>query len=242
VSVRAGLLWIVLTSPAVPAVALAAPDGTGEPATTDEPVDLTQPSQPPAATPPGAGDEAPPIGAAERRCGFTIGLLGGGHLGTARGYPNDALKIDREEFLTDVGFAGGGVGELFVGIALADWMVFGLGFAYGGTLSSDHESRFGAMAFRIDAFPAYPAGGAFRDLGLMLEAGLGMTNTDVAADERRVIDSGLASRVAIGAFYEGIRLWKISMGPYAAADVMFSSSVTQPAAWIGWRSVLYAGP
>jgi hypothetical protein len=241
VGVRAGLLWIAIASPAVPVVALAEPDDAKESAA-DEPVDLTAAPPASASTPPVEGEQGPLIGPAERRCGFTLGLLGGGHLGTARGYPNDALKIDREEFLTDVGFAGGGVGELFVGIALADWIVFGLGFAVGGTRSSDHESGFGAMAFRIDAFPAYGAGGAFRDLGLMLEAGLGITNTDVAADERRVIESGAASRVAIGAFYEGIRLWKISMGPYAAADVMFSTSVTQPAAWIGWRSVLYAGP
>lgn len=245
---RTFLLSIALGSPAAAPVAFAAPPpetrAEAAPKVGDEPevegeaaVDLTAPAPPPPTEP------APDASAvAERRCGFTIGLLGGGHLGTARGYPNDALKIDREEFLTDVGFAGGGLGELYVGIALADWMVFGLGFAYGGTLSADHESAFGGLAFRIDAFPAYAAGGVFEDLGLMVEAGFGITNTDLSADGTRVIESGAASRVAVGAFYEGIRLWKLSMGPYVAADVMFSQSVTQPAAWIGWRTALYAGP
>ncbi len=178
----------------------------------------------------------------ERRCGFALGLSLGPFVGTATGYPNDSLKIDREAYETDVGFAGGGAGGSWIGVAITDWFVFGLGGMGGRLFSADHTTTYGAFAFHIDAFPAYSAGGPWRDLGLMLDVGLGLTWSQKKDGEDKLIDSGGASRIAFGGFYEGIRLWKLSMGPFAAADVMFSPSAMRPAAWAGWRTAFYAGP
>jgi hypothetical protein len=179
----------------------------------------------------------------ERRCGFSVGLAGGGHLGHSVGYPNDALKIGRDEFETDTGVAGGGGGVLWVGIAVTDWIAFGVGFGGGSLFSSDHRTGFGGLVFHLDAFPAFGAGGAWRDLGLSLQAGVGSTSTTPTEDEEnKLIDSGGASRFGVTLFYEGIRFWKISTGPYAGYDMTWSQSAFQPLAALGWRTAFYAGP
>jgi hypothetical protein len=179
----------------------------------------------------------------ERRCGFSFGLAGGGMLGNAVGYPDDALKIGRDAYETDTGVAGGGGGVLWVGIAVTDWLAFGVGFGGGQLFSSEHRTGFGGLVFHLEAFPAFGAGGAWRDLGLLFEAGVGgSTTTPAEDDENKVIDSGGASRLAFGVFYEGIRFWKFSTGPYAAYDMTWSQSAFQPAGMLGWRTAFYAGP
>ncbi len=205
----------------------------------EAPVDLSAPAPPP---PPSVAEEdswlsADPV----RRCGFALGLSVGGMLGTASGYPNDALKIDRDGFETDIGFGYGGQVGLYLGIALADWFVLGLGPSIGQLRASAHDTGFFAGSFHIDAFPAFGAGGVWRDLGLTIDAGLGMLET-TDADEVVRIESGFGSRLAMGVVWEGVRAWKLSMGPYAAADLMWSPSSMRPTASLGWRTTFYAGP
>ena len=50
------------------------------------------------------------------------------------------------------------------------------------------------------------------------------------------------SRLAMGVVWEGVRAWMLSMGPYVAADMMWSPSSLRPATWFGWRTTFYAGP
>ncbi|MEM9695244.1 MAG: hypothetical protein AAGA56_22060, partial [Myxococcota bacterium] len=177
-----------------------------------------------------------------RRCGFTFGLLVGSALGGLSGFENDALRIDRDEFRTTVDFAAGFSGHLYVGIALTDWITFGAGFGLGGMQGSDTQTNFNAFTFRIESFPRFGLGGQWRELGLMFDAGLGSSTTAIRETEDEVIQSGLASRFGAGLFWEGIQAWKLSMGPFAAFDSMFSQSVEQYQAWLGWRTAFYAGP
>ena len=179
---------------------------------------------------------------AERRGGFAVGLVGGGMIGGATGFPNDALKIDRDEFRTDTGASFGGAGSLWVGGALSDWLVFGVGGHGGALVNGDYSTTFGALAFHVDVFPAYAAGGVWQDIGLMLEPGVGLSDTKRKDDDSLVVESGGGSRLSLGLFYDGFRLSKISTGPIAAFDMMWSPSSFRPTGWIGWRTALYTSP
>ncbi len=203
-------------------------------------IDLTGPPAPePAPEEETSWLEAP----SERRCGFTFGLAAGANLGAVSGFPNDAVQIGRSELEVDTGFAGGGSGVAWVGLAPTDWFAFGGEFSYGRLASSNHDTGFGAGSFRIDAFPLFGLGDAWRDVGLNVSAGLAIsTTTQRDGGEDPVIDSSLASRFSAGVFYEGIRLWKISMGPAISYDGIWSPSVFQPTVWVGWRTAFYAGP
>jgi hypothetical protein len=133
------------------------------------------------------------------------------------------VKINRFQYFTDIGFAGGGQGAGFVGIALVDWLVFAVEGHGGREFSADHETTFFGGGFHIDAFPLFPLGGELEELGVTFSAGVGISNTVLADNpDEAAIQSGGASRINVGVFYEGIRLW--------------------PSAWIGWRTALYAGP
>jgi len=205
----------------------------------DAPVDLSEPPATAVPEPSVSWRTAP----AERRCGFTFGLSIGGMLGEAEGFPNDARKIDRLAYYTQTGVAGGGQLGNWFGIAMADWFVFGLGGHYGALYSGELRTTFGGGDFHIDVFPAYLLGGPWRELGLTLEAGVSVsTTTQTDATATQLIQSGGASRVGAGVFYEGFRLWKLSMGPFASFDQIWSSSAYRPTAWIGWRTALYVGP
>jgi hypothetical protein len=213
---------------------------SAEEADTDQPVDLSEPAP---ATPEPQPEESSPLDTHDRRCGFTFGLVGGGMLGSVEGFPNDSVKINRFEYFTDIGFAGGGQGAGFVGIALVDWLVFGVEGHGGRVFSSDHRTTFFGGGFHIDAFPLFPLGGELEELGVTLSAGVGISNTVRADDpEQADIQSGGASRINLGLFYEGFRLWKLSMGPFISYDQIWSQSAWRPSAWIGWRTALYAGP
>ncbi len=206
---------------------------------TDGPVDLTEPApEPEEPAEETSWLEAP----SERRCGFTLGLGAGANLGGVSGFPNDAVKIGRSEFEVDTGFAGGGSGVIWVGLAPTDWIVFGAAFNYGRLKASDHDTGFGSFGLHLDAFPLFVLGGPWRDIGVQFGAGFGVSTTTEGDIEDPVIDSSIASRLSAGLFYEGIRAWKLSMGPFVSYDGMWSPSIFQPTAWVGWRTALYAGP
>ena len=178
----------------------------------------------------------------ERRCGFAFGVTPSAMLGAATGYPNNALLIGRDEYYTNTGFSAGGAASVWLGVAVADGLVVGVGGQMGVMMNEQHRSEFGGLAFHIDAFPLFGLGGPWRELGVALEVGLSGTTTKNIDTDVTSIDAGLGSRVAVGAFYEGVRLWKLSMGPYLAADTIFSQSARTPTLSIGWRTAFYGGP
>jgi hypothetical protein len=237
----AALVLVLVSSPARAAEPLREDAPKEDAPKDDEAVDLSGAPEPA----PAAEEEdtswldAP----AERRCGFSVGLAAGGFLGSASGYPNDALKVDREEFLAETGFAGGPSGSLWVGVALADWVVIGLGGHGGRLFSADHVGTFGSIDLHVDVFPAFGAGGAWQDLGLLFEGGVGFLDVTSPDDtETTLIEASFGSRMSVGAFWEGIRAWKLSMGPFAAFDYVWSPNASRPAAFVGWRTALYAVP
>jgi hypothetical protein len=179
----------------------------------------------------------------ERRASFTLGIMGSAMLGESEGFPNDALKIDRLDHYTQTGAAGGGQLSIYAGVAASDWLVFGLGGQYARMVTGELDNKSYGGYFHVDLFPGWPLGGEWREFGLYLDAGVAFTNTTTFDDpDFELVESGGASRVAVGAFYEGVRLWKLSMGPFVGYDQIWSQSAFRPSGMLGWRTALYAGP
>lgn len=202
-------------------------------------VDLTTPTPEPEPEP---EPFHPMFSPSVRRCGFTVGLNLGVGIGSVSGFPNDAKLVGNDDFRTTE-FALGVIPEVYVGGALLDWFVMGASLGMGPVLGADHTGGFFNMGVHIDVFPAFALGDEFQDLGIMLNAGIGQVQVAENSDpDFNVIDSSLGGHLGIGMFYEGIEFWKISMGPYAAFDTVFSASAARPMAWVGWRTAFYGGP
>lgn len=184
----------------------------------------------------------PELLAAERRSGFMVGTALAGALGGASGYPNDANKVDREEFYTNTGISPGAAGMVWIGGAITDWISIGLGVTYGALFPSDQRVAGGSIELHVEAFPAWSLGGPWRELGAYVLTGAGLATVELAEGSDPLVDTGGASRIGFGVFYEGIRVWQISMGPLAGGDVLWSPTGLRPMALLGWRTVLYAGP
>jgi hypothetical protein len=107
-------------------------------------------------------------------------------------------------------------------------------------MGSSKASAFGVVA-HVEAFPLFSLGGALRDLGVLVDAGLGTASvTDGSGN--KVVDGAATSMFGGGFFYEGLRAWKTAHGPFVRADYVWSDTASHPAFFIGWRSELYARP
>jgi hypothetical protein len=178
----------------------------------------------------------------EYRGGFAVGIVMGLGLGASNGFPADSAKIGRADFYTESGLGLAGMGGLWIGGALSDWLTFGLGGGYSNILQADTKNPAPYGFFSVDVYPLYPLGDAWRDLGLMTQVGLAFARTDDAETDERLIDGNGASYVFAGAAWEGIQLWKIKMGPFLGAHYTFSQTMRRPAAMLGFRTTLYTLP
>jgi hypothetical protein len=203
----------------------------------------------PAASPSSDADKLPfsqrpiPI---TRRAGFTVGLQFAGAAGNVSGYPIDIDKR-KPQNLTDTHGSFGGLGTVWLGGAITDWLVVGAGLTgfhlEGGSTVVDGFT----IGFHTELFPLFSLGGIFRDLGVGLDTATGQVTGEMAnkpsGDAGKqiapVIDSGGAARVGASLFYDGLRLWKLSAGPYASFDYTWSPTLTQPLFVLGLRGVLY---
>lgn len=177
---------------------------------------------------------------ATRRGGFTGGFTIGGALGTGAGYPNDVKKIGREAFYTETGVAAGGIGMVWAGAALTDWFNFSLGLGMATLLTDTTERTAVTLAFRVEAFPLFTLGDRWRDLGVMIETGTG-TDSIVSNDDQEVIlaEGSAPSRLAIGAFFEAFRPWKLAIGPYVSYGYSFGETIRAGEVALGLRTVIY---
>ena len=214
-------------------------------------------AKPPADAPPPkpvAGDPIVPVdGAAKEkpdwetarathRSGFVVGLSLGSGIAAFSGYPNDSRKIGLASHYTETGASVGGTFSLWIGGALSDWFTFGVGFTGGSMpLLSDQKAASGGLIFHIEAYPLFPMGKRWRDLGVMFDAGTGSATVTPMDSEKKLIDSGSASLISGGPFYEGFKLWKLKGGPFVQGSYMWSDSVRRPAVFFGWRTSLYTG-
>lgn len=177
----------------------------------------------------------------ERRSSFAMGLSIGASLGSVAGFPNDPTKIGLAGSYTDTGIGAGYGGRFWVGVALRDFLTFGLFFNSIGLDAGDKVFLSGTIGLHTEIFPAYALGGPFRDLGLAVETGTGLGIVTPSNDQNTIlVDGGLASSIGLGVFYEGLRLGKKGgMGPFVSYDYMFNTSIRGGAFVLGWRTALY---
>jgi hypothetical protein len=202
-------------------------------------------AEPPAQAPPPAPEDpskAWETARATRRSGFVIGIALQGGFGALSGYPADTKKIGVDAYYSTTGIAPAIGGFAWIGGALTDWFVFGVGGGTGRVFVRDREAFAFNILFHIEAFPLFPLGGALRDLGVMLNVGTGQVTLHVTGRERAIVDSGVSSVLGGGVFWEGIRLWRVAMGPFVLGNYQWSSAADWPALFVGWRTSLYTGP
>jgi hypothetical protein len=177
--------------------------------------------------------EAPPP---ERRDGFTAGLTYNVGFGSTVGYPNKLGQIGNAAYEQNVNGFGGGY-TLWLGAALRDWFTWGLGLSAQG-VQDEFTSGGGAFVVRLEGFPLFPFGGAYRDLGIFANFGAG-TAVILDKDEEIVADGGAVSVLQAGAFYEPWSFWSMATGPTVQYSYQYSQSITVHMVTAGWRLAYY---
>ncbi len=217
----------------VSSVVAAEPPGTGA----SSPGQERAPLAPSTVTREPSEPEAAPAG---RRSGFSAGFAGGLTLGQVQGYPNDVTKIGEPEFEVNTGASVNSGGAFWIGGALADWLTLGVG-AIGGSIDGNGlTASGGSLQFRIETFPLFHQGGAWRDLGVVFTAGTG--GYEVERDGEGVAEGAGTSVVGGGVFFEPWRFWRFATGPEIEYVHHFSRSLSAHMLVLGWRMAFYAGP
>jgi hypothetical protein len=175
-----------------------------------------------------------------RRSDLTLGVGAGLDVGRARGYPNEIDKIDNRDYKADTRNTLGGGGSVWLGVAFTDWLTFALGASSINLASSDLTGSGTGFMFRLEAFPLFSQGGAFRDLGIFGNFGVGLLKIKAGSDEKA--DGGTMSLIGAGAFYEAWRLGPIALGPMVEYTHLFSQSAKLDSTLYGARVALYTGP
>jgi len=166
--------------------------------------------------------------------------MGGLSSSTARGYPNDVAKIGLPEYEAHAGVGVSVGGALWIGGSLADWLSLGVGMVGGSTKSGGLMSSGAAFSVRIESFPLFYRGGAWRDAGLLLTAGLG--GQSIKRGKETLAQGEGTSAVGAGVFYEPWRWWHLSFGPQLEYNHQFSRSMSAHTLVLGVRTVFYGGP
>jgi hypothetical protein len=233
----AGAAALALSLAFAPSAALAEGNATG----TQQSGDSLAPQAGPLPLAPGA---LPPweTEPRTRRSGFMVGTMLGFGVSSIAGFPNDVSEINLASYYTVTGVRPTSAFSLWLGAALSDWLDFGVGFSGGGMFATgDNQATAGGLIFHVEAFPFFPLGGRWRDLGVIFDAGTGTASVAPKTDTTdKLVDSGSASSLGLGAFYDGLRFWRIGSGPALFGNYMWSDSVRRPAIFLGWRMAFYA--
>jgi hypothetical protein len=190
----------------------------------------------------GDADENYDPGKSVRRSGFTFGVTNGFMFGVASGYPNEAEKVGIGRYEARTGAMGGFGGAFWLGGALRDWFVFGVGLSAASLGGKDASySPGGAFVLHAEGFPLFYKGGPFQDLGLVGEVGIGSRTIQLAS--RKAADGGSTSFVSLGVLYEPLRIGRhFSGGPIVQIAHEFSESIEATYAVLGIRIAYYGGP
>lgn len=218
---------------------------------------------PPPATPVDPVAEKAPD---SHRSGFALNLSFGNGIASVVGYPNDPNKIGYARYYYESGARPGGMNSLWLGGAITDWFVFGVGFAGGGLQFTGKTTvATGGLIFHAETFPLYFRGGGWRDVGILFDAGLGSaTITDDGVKSRpvdvstpsmsrppvlyfsqpknKLVDGGSASQLGIGVFYEAAKVWRVRIAPMIYANYIWSDTVRRPGLFFGVHATLYSKP
>ncbi|MGC4090976.1 MAG: hypothetical protein QM756_24500 [Polyangiaceae bacterium] len=176
---------------------------------------------------------------AERRSGFTASAGLGLGLGVASGYPNSIEKQNDPAYESSIGAGFGSLSSLWIGGALRDWFIFGLGMSGYGASSGKLKASGGTFILHVEAFPLWSLGGRFRDLSMFTEFGAGGVTIEGGPEKA---DGGLLSSIGLGASYELFRWGHFALGPTLTSNYLYSDSMTAYGVFAGVRTTFYGGP
>jgi hypothetical protein len=179
---------------------------------------------------------------AERRSDFVAGVGLGLAVGNAVGYPNQAGKIGDPEYEADTGFAVGYDALVWIGGARKDWFTVGLGFTSAELAGNDLVAPGWAFVLRVETYPLFYQGGFWQDFGLYAHFGAGSVTIRDQEEQEQVANGGALSLVGIGSVYEAVRFGGLATGPTLEYRYLYSASLDQHAAVLGWRVLYYTGP
>jgi hypothetical protein len=177
---------------------------------------------------------------AERRSDVVLGASLGALLGTSLAYPNEVEKIDNPVYEVDTGVGAGYAYGFWLGGALKDWFVFGvggMGLDFGGP---DARASGGGAFLHVEAYPLYGLGGGYRDLAFYFDFGAG--SLDVDGDKPEDGTGGFTSMIGAGSAYELWRFGSFAIGPNASYAHVWSQTSSSHFMTLGLRAVFYGGP
>lgn len=169
-----------------------------------------------------------------RRGGFTLALLAGAQIMSARGTPTK-FEQRNDAFAVNTGAAGGYNTTLLLGITFNDYLGFHGGFE--SSRASRGGLRVSAPAFLLgfEAWPLFARGGALRDLGVSADFGTGGPAISRASDGAVLASAGASSFVRFGVFFEALHAGAFDAGPYVAYEHASSETYAQGAGSVGLR-------
>jgi hypothetical protein len=167
--------------------------------------------------------------AAERRNGFMATLQAEYGYLSVEGYPNKLGQIDNPAYRSHIGGVGSIV-SLVIGGALRDWLTAGLVIRSAGVYGEGNiVGGIAGIGLQLQGFPLWERGGAFRDLGLVGEFGVGLgaiSDTSDKHDTRVLAEGGSMSHLSLGASYEVFKFGLFSAGPVLNYSHQFSQTMT----------------
>ena len=177
---------------------------------------------------------------ATRRSDLILGLRLAPALGWARGYPNEASKIDDPRYLSNTHTGFGSDYAFWIGGALRDWFSFAISAEGIGVKRKTLTASGGVFTLRTEVYPLWSLGCAWRDLGVAMEFGLGgMKMTRNGAPRA---DGGSIGVAGLEVFHESLRFSGFALGPALGYRQIFSPSLNANVTYLGLRAVFYTGP
>ena len=162
-------------------------------------------------------------------------------MGEYRGYPLTFAALNDPNGERSTGPAFTSNFNLWLGVALRDWLTVGLGFSALAGFGENQGSNVGLL-FHAEAFPMFAWGGFYQDLGFAFDGGIGtslLATTDDKKFEDPIAEGGAMSTLGLSAFWEPLRFWHFSAGPQLSYMYSFSQTMHVNQVTLGFRMSLY---
>ncbi len=177
---------------------------------------------------------------ATRRSDVVLGLRVAPTLGWARGYPNEASKIDDPAYLSNTNLGHGFDNGFWIGGALRDWFTFAIGAEGISVKRENLTASGGVFTLRTEFYPAWSLGCAWRDLGVAMDFGIGGMKMTLNGVQQA--DGGSVGVAGVEVFHESLRLGGFAFGPALGYRQIFSPSLNANVLYLGLRAAFYTGP